>query len=247
MDDAMTCPKCNGTGRYWTGGADIISDPAIEMVCDCQWDELSEYARRELGAIAQEETMEQENAGPPNVKTVSVVYERKFNLGDYNSAHIGITAWSDLDENDDLDAATAELWDWAKGQVKAQALPLLKGAPPQPAAPQPSDSGDEPPAGSYVDDGGDEQQMNIDFLRVTAPKGKPVVEFWRENRKWPEAKWWLGGEALLEIAPTLAEAGWTAERFAEVGREIRVPMVLYWKPSPKNEKWKDIQSVVVLG
>ena len=34
------------------------------------------------------------------VKTVSVIYERKFNLGDYNSVHIGVTYWADLDDEE---------------------------------------------------------------------------------------------------------------------------------------------------
>ncbi len=59
------------------------------------------------------------------VKTASVTYGRKFNLGDYNSATIDCTLWADLSEDQDLDAAMAALWAMAKENVRAQALPLV--------------------------------------------------------------------------------------------------------------------------
>jgi len=37
----------------------------------------------------------------PTVKTVSVNYERKLNLGDYNSATVGCTVWADVKEEED--------------------------------------------------------------------------------------------------------------------------------------------------
>ena len=73
--------------------------------------------------------------GLPHLKTVAVNYERKFNLGNYNSATIGFTAWADIAEEDDLDAATEAMWEYAKAQVKAQALPLIKGEKEKPAQP----------------------------------------------------------------------------------------------------------------
>jgi len=59
------------------------------------------------------------------LKTVSVTYGRKFNLGDYNSATIDCTLWADLEEGEDEAAAMTALWDMAKNNVKAQALPLV--------------------------------------------------------------------------------------------------------------------------
>jgi len=91
------------------------------------------------------------------------------------------------------------------------------------------------------------QVMSIDYLKVTAPSGKPVVEFWRDGRKYAEAKWHLGGESLLEIAPSLATVGITAAHLDSVGGEYRVPLKVAWTPSPKNEKWKDVQAVKVVG
>lgn len=60
----------------------------------------------------------------PTVKTVSVNYERKLNLGDYNSATVGCTVWADVKEEEDLDQAMKDLWECAKNNVKAQVLPL---------------------------------------------------------------------------------------------------------------------------
>ena len=63
-----------------------------------------------------------------NIKTVSVTYERKINLGDYNSATIGITMWADVEpeENENLDEIMGALWSMAKENVKAQAIPLVR-------------------------------------------------------------------------------------------------------------------------
>lgn len=60
------------------------------------------------------------------VKTVSVTYGRKANLGDYNSATVDCTIWADVDEGDNLDQAMGDLWSMAKENVKAQLLPLVK-------------------------------------------------------------------------------------------------------------------------
>lgn len=66
------------------------------------------------------------------VKTVGVQYERKLNLGDYNSAAIGCTLWADVSEEDatpeGLDAAMRALWEMAKANVKAQLVPIDREA-----------------------------------------------------------------------------------------------------------------------
>ena len=59
------------------------------------------------------------------VKTVSVTYGRKFNLGDFNSATVGCTIWADVTDDQDLNAAMHGLWSMAKSNVKEQAVPLL--------------------------------------------------------------------------------------------------------------------------
>lgn len=61
-----------------------------------------------------------------HVKTISAVYERKFNLGDFNSMTVGATAWADLDENEDSVAAYAALFTEVKEVVKEQSLPVVQ-------------------------------------------------------------------------------------------------------------------------
>lgn len=58
------------------------------------------------------------------VTTVSVTYGRKQNLGDYSSAHVEISIWADVTEEDDLDSTMRQLWAMAKDNVKVQLLPL---------------------------------------------------------------------------------------------------------------------------
>ena len=95
------------------------------------------------------------------VKTLSVTYERKFNLGDYDSLHIGMTSWADVHDDTTAEEVQAELWKWVKEAVKEQALPVIEAAkapvnqtkapatikPPAPARPTPSPGpGNAPPA-----------------------------------------------------------------------------------------------------
>ena len=61
----------------------------------------------------------------PQVKTVSVNYERKINTGDYSSATIGCTIWADVREEEDLSDVMRALWEMAKTNVKAQVAPLV--------------------------------------------------------------------------------------------------------------------------
>lgn len=63
------------------------------------------------------------------VKTISVVYGRKFNLGNYESAEIACTMWADLDDGESPEEKTQELYGKAKDAVKAQALPVVKDRP----------------------------------------------------------------------------------------------------------------------
>lgn len=60
------------------------------------------------------------------IKTVSVTYGRKLNLGDYNSANVEISIWAELEDGDNEADVTAALWEMAKNNVKAQALPLVQ-------------------------------------------------------------------------------------------------------------------------
>ena len=52
--------------------------------------------------------------------TISATYGRKLNLGDYNSAHIEMALWADLEEGDDPAAAATALRQMARHQVMAE-------------------------------------------------------------------------------------------------------------------------------
>lgn len=54
------------------------------------------------------------------LKTISATYDRKLNLGEYNSAHIAMTLWADLEEGDDPAAAAEALRQMARHQVMAE-------------------------------------------------------------------------------------------------------------------------------
>jgi hypothetical protein len=71
------------------------------------------------------------------IKTVSVEYQRKLNLGDYNSATLGITLWADLDSTDDPAASVNTLQETAREHVKAECY-RLKGRPAPVAAATPA-------------------------------------------------------------------------------------------------------------
>ena len=51
------------------------------------------------------------------LKTISVTYGRKMNLGDYNSVHTEVSLWADLDKGDDEAKAAEALRDMARAQV----------------------------------------------------------------------------------------------------------------------------------
>ena len=51
------------------------------------------------------------------LKTISVTYERKLNLGDYNSLHSGVSLWADLEDGDDEATAAEALRTMARNQV----------------------------------------------------------------------------------------------------------------------------------
>lgn len=51
------------------------------------------------------------------LKTVSVTYARKLNLGDYNSVHSEVSLWADLEEGDDEAIAAEALRQMARNQV----------------------------------------------------------------------------------------------------------------------------------
>jgi hypothetical protein len=61
------------------------------------------------------------------VKTISAKYERKFNLGEYESAGLEVSTWADIDPEQNPAQAITELQELCKAQVRKQALPILRG------------------------------------------------------------------------------------------------------------------------
>jgi hypothetical protein len=59
------------------------------------------------------------------VKTISATYERKFNLGEYESASIGVTSWADVEPEQEPAEAINALQDLCKSQVRKQAENIL--------------------------------------------------------------------------------------------------------------------------
>ena len=208
--------------------------------------------------FAAADTEHRKRAALAGIKTLSVTYERKFNLGNYESLHIGMTSWADVHENTTAEEVQAELWKWVKEAVKNQALPVIDAAkqptsqtkPPAPTRPTPPPApGNSPPAPPSQPPApparnGQAQGgvIQAEIIKITAPKGKPVVEFWRPNRKYREVPWSLGGEKLMAIAPTLAAAGWAAAHFEAIGQEYQLPVNVHWTPSQCG-KYKDITLV----
>ncbi|BAZ33758.1 hypothetical protein NIES4074_62720 (plasmid) [Cylindrospermum sp. NIES-4074] len=62
------------------------------------------------------------------IKTISVVYQRKFNLGNYESLEIGCSLWAQIDPEEDADGATEFLYQQAKTSVKEAVMPVLKSS-----------------------------------------------------------------------------------------------------------------------
>lgn len=60
------------------------------------------------------------------IKTISVTYERKINLGDYNSATLGVSIWADVDEDEDPQTLTRELQKQAREHVRDEYKRLAK-------------------------------------------------------------------------------------------------------------------------
>jgi len=223
------------------------------------WAERIATTVAEIEPIEQKEIekVEQEQVEPlDGIKTVSATYGRKFNLGNYESLELSMTAWADIHDETTADDVQSELWNWLKNAVKEQALPVIKewkpaaqrqNRPTQPAKPTATSPPIAPPPIAPIvppqatnAEGGTYQTETV---KVTAPSGKPVVEFWRPGRKYSEIRYQLGGEELLKLCPALADAGWVAAHFDDIGKEYTLPLTIHWTPSPKNAKWQDIVSI----
>jgi len=73
------------------------------------------------------------------ISKIIITYGRKFNLGEFNQLHAEIALESDpLTSDDDPLAVANDLWDFAKNNVKTNALPAIKEAKASQAAAQPT-------------------------------------------------------------------------------------------------------------
>ena len=61
------------------------------------------------------------------IEKVTLKYERKFNLGDFNSLSLDVMPTVILDEDDDLDDVMREAWEWCRTNIKHAAAPIVKG------------------------------------------------------------------------------------------------------------------------
>lgn len=59
------------------------------------------------------------------IKEISVTYGGKLNLGDYNSAHVEMTASAIITEDESPEAARAELLTFVQSGVQAKARELF--------------------------------------------------------------------------------------------------------------------------
>ena len=54
------------------------------------------------------------------LRTVSVSYDRKVNLGDFNALTVSCTLWVQIEPGDDDNAVMAGMWDMARANCKQQ-------------------------------------------------------------------------------------------------------------------------------
>lgn len=61
------------------------------------------------------------------VEKITVKYERKINLGDFNSICLDVMPTVLIEEGDDLNEVMREVWEWCRINVKHAAAPIVKG------------------------------------------------------------------------------------------------------------------------
>jgi hypothetical protein len=59
------------------------------------------------------------------IKTISATYNRKFNLGRYNSSEMGVTMWADLEPEENPIQAITELMGNCREEVRKEATALV--------------------------------------------------------------------------------------------------------------------------
>lgn len=61
-----------------------------------------------------------------HIKTISVLYERRFDLGSYESLKVESAAWAELEGGENVMDAYATLFATVKEAVKEAAMPVLR-------------------------------------------------------------------------------------------------------------------------
>ena len=59
------------------------------------------------------------------IREITVTYGGKLNLGDYNSAHVELTATALLDDDEHLDEVAGQLFQQIKAEVRTQVRELM--------------------------------------------------------------------------------------------------------------------------
>jgi hypothetical protein len=63
------------------------------------------------------------------IDKIAAGYERKFNLGDYNSLSLEVTIWADVEDGDDPQAVIQAVQDKCRDSVKAEYARLKSKVP----------------------------------------------------------------------------------------------------------------------
>ena len=138
LDYPHLCPECRGDPNYETetpadpsertpaelrpcetcGGRGRVSGDELEQWVSQGGAVVSENLAAPAALVASDSAL-----GHVTVTTISVTYGRKWNMGNYESATVEISAWGDVEG--DPAAAAEELFAFAKKQVKEQSMPLV--------------------------------------------------------------------------------------------------------------------------
>jgi len=61
-----------------------------------------------------------------HIKTISAEYQRKFNVGDFESAALSAGAWADIDQGEDAETCMTVLQEFCKETVRQQSQQILR-------------------------------------------------------------------------------------------------------------------------
>ena len=67
-----------------------------------------------------------------NIRTIAVVYTRKFNLGNFNSVDLSCSLWAQIEPEEDEDGCIAILQDKAREYVRSEYHKVKTNAPAAP-------------------------------------------------------------------------------------------------------------------